>query len=217
MLLPNSVSEYERLQRHYGEQQNYRVIPNAVDPAIFSPRVPEPVREEGLVICVGRIEGLKNQLNLIRALNGSPYHLLIIGAAATNQLGYYDLCKKEAGPTISFLDGVPQEALVDYYSRARVHVLASWFETTGLSTLEAAAMGCRIVITRKGDQQEYFGDHAFYCDPDEPGTILAAVQRAMQAEPDRALQQKIFSSYTWEQTAEKTAAAYREIALPKSK
>jgi glycosyltransferase involved in cell wall biosynthesis len=215
--LPNSVSEYERLYRQYGEQQTYRVIPNAVDPAIFSPRSPEPSREERLVICVGRIEGLKNQLNLIRALNGSPYRLLIIGSAATNQQSYYDLCRKEAGPAISFLEGIPQEDLVDFYGRAKVHVLASWFETTGLSTLEAAAMGCAIVITKKGDQQEYFGEHAFYCDPAAPDTILAAVRQAMQAPTDRSLQQKIFTTYTWQQAAEKTAAAYGEIPLLNSK
>jgi glycosyltransferase involved in cell wall biosynthesis len=217
LLLPNSVSEYERLRRHYGIAQNYRMIPNAVDPAVFSPRVPQPAREEGLVLCVGRIEGLKNQLNLIRALKCSPYHLLIIGSAATNQQGYYELCRREAGPSVTFLEGLPQEALADHYARAKVHVLPSWFETTGLSTLEAAAMGCAIVITKKGDQQEYFGDHAFYCDPADPGTILAAVERAMQAQPDGALQRKIRSDYTWQQAAERTAAAYREIPLLKSK
>jgi glycosyltransferase involved in cell wall biosynthesis len=211
LLLPNSASEYDRLYRRYRVEQRYRVIPNAVDPAIFTPPFPAAPREEDLVLCVGRVEGLKNQLSLINALKGSRYRLLIIGSPANNQPGYYELCKQEAGPAVTFLEGIPQTSLVAYYARARVHVLPSWFETTGLSTLEAAAMGCRVVITRKGDQTEYFGDHAFYCDPAAPETILSAVDKAMQAPPDDSLQQKILTSYTWRQAAEKTAAAYAEI------
>jgi len=39
-------------------------------------------------------------------------------------------------------------------------VLPSWFETTGLSSIEAGVMGCNIVITDKV-MQEYFSHHAF--------------------------------------------------------
>ncbi len=56
--------------------------------------------------------------------------------------------------------------------------MPSWFETTGLSSLEAAAMGCNIVITRKGDAYEYFGDYAYYCDPESPDSIFKAIEKA---------------------------------------
>ena len=101
--------------------------------------------------------------------------------------------------------------MLDYYRQAKVHVLPSWFETTGLSTLEAAAMGCNIVITRKGDTEEYFEDYAFYCEPDSPDSIFAAVEKASERAVDPALREKIFTQYTWVQTAEKTKAAYNEI------
>jgi glycosyltransferase involved in cell wall biosynthesis len=208
LLLPNSASEYARLSRAYGVEQEYRVIPNAIDPQLFHPPASATVREKGLVICVGRIEGRKNQLNLIQALNGTEFNVVIIGSPSANQGGYYEACRAAAGPTISFVPATDQETLKGFYSRAQVHVLASWFETTGLSTLEAAAMGCTIVITDKGDQREYFGGHAFYCDPAVPATILEAVRRAAAALPDGELQKKIFSNYIWERTAEETAKAY---------
>jgi len=213
MLLPNSNSEYERLFRAYGVVQQYRVIPNAIDPQLFYLPHPGAPREKGLVLCVGRIEGLKNQLNLIRALNGTEFRLLIIGSPAANHRAYGEACRAAAASNVCFVGGASQHSLVDYYYRAQVHVLPSWFETTGLSTLEAAAMGCAIVITDKGDQREYFGDHAFYCDPAEPATILQAVRQAAATPPDGQLQQKIRSDYTWERTAEKTLAAYSALHL----
>ncbi|HXB90700.1 MAG TPA: glycosyltransferase family 4 protein [Puia sp.] len=213
LLLPNSDNEYRRLFRRYRTGSSYRVIPNGIDPVLFSP--PEhpsvPVRENDLVLCAGRIEGIKNQLNLIRAVNGSSFRLLLVGAPAVNQRAYYEKCRREAGPAISFVGAVPQEELLDYYNRARVHVLPSWFETTGLSSLEAAAMGCSIVITDRGDTSEYFGDQAIYCDPASPASILEALKRAAGTGPSEELRKKILSHYTWRQTADKTFEAYKEM------
>lgn len=210
LLLPNSASEYGRLHRDYGEAQQYRVIPNSIDPALFHPPAADVPRDGNLVICVGRIEGRKNQLNLVRALNATEFRLIIIGSPSANQTGYYEACRNEASPNVTFMPATDQKTLAGYYARACVHALPSWFETTGLSTLEAGAMGCRIVITEKGDTREYFGNYAFYCDPDSPSSILEAVRRAATAPPDGSLQAKIFREYTWQRTAEMTAAAYAE-------
>lgn len=209
LLLPNSTNEYNRLFAAYGIEKNYTVIPNAVDD-IFISNAADSERDPLLVICVGRIEGLKNQLNLIKALNTTSYKLLLIGNAASNQPGYYQLCRKTAGENIRFLPFMPQEELVSWYRKAAIHVLPSWFETTGLSSLEAAAMGCKIVITNKGDTREYFGDDAVYCDPSSPETILHAIQSAAIKDTSR-LQQKISDQFTWRETARKTADAYQSI------
>jgi len=211
MLLPNSASEYQRLYAHYRQAQRFTVVPNAIDPQLFRPPGGVAERDDRLVICVGRIEGRKNQLNLIRALNGTFYRLIIIGSPSANQLGYYAECKKAAAANVSFVAATDQETLLDFYLKARVHVLPSWFETTGLSSLEAAAMGCNLVITGKGDTREYFEDDAWYCEPDSPASIREAVDRAAAAPFNVSLQNRIFTTYTWEQAAQKTAAAYKAV------
>ncbi|MDI3320259.1 glycosyltransferase family 4 protein [Pinibacter soli] len=214
LLLPNSNSEYNRLARNYKTTQNYLVVPNAISTALFL-KNSSPAKNEKLVLCVGRIEGLKNQLNLIKALNDTEYQLIIIGAAATNQLDYFEQCKAAASANISFIDNIPQQQLVRYYEEAKVHVLPSWFETTGLSSLEAGAMGCNVVITDKGDASEYFGDLAFYCDPASSSSIFKAVDEAAKEPVKQALREKIISNYTWEIAALKTEEAYN-IVLQKS-
>lgn len=215
LLLPNSQSEYQRLVKDLGIEHPYSVIPNAIDPHLFRMGKGEIIKKNDLVLCAGRIEGLKNQLNLIKALNGTGFNLLIIGRPATNQQAYYRLCRESAGPNVSFIDFLPQEELAAHYRRAKVHVMPSWFETTGLSSLEAAAMGCNIVITGKGDAKEYFGEEAFYCDPSSVESIREAVEHASISPVDSKLQQKILEKYTWEIAAQKTLDAYRMVLSEK--
>ena len=210
LLLPNSISEYSRLSKLYGCNTNYMVVPNAVDGSLFR-FDPQIKKEPDLILCVARIEGIKNQLNLIRALNNTGYRLILIGAPAPNQLSYYHACRKLAAGNISFIEYIPQEELVNYYQKAKVHVLPSWFETTGLSSLEAAAMGCNIVITGKGDTREYFGNEAVYCKPSSPESIYAAVEKACSLPFNKKLQSKITTHYTWQQASLCTAEGYKKI------
>lgn len=212
MILPNSESEYKRVVRQYTYRAKYSVIPNGIDPEIFEQdHLIEKDRD--LVLCVARIEGIKNQLNLIKALNNTRYKVILIGAHSPNQAAYYQECRNLAADNISFKAHMPQQELVNYYQQAKVHILPSWFETTGLSSVEAAVMGCNIVITDKGDTREYFEDHAFYCDPSSPPSILAAVEKASVAPFEKGLQQKILNQYTWAQAAAQTLKAYQSAVI----
>lgn len=207
LLLPNSHSEFTRLSKRYNCHTNYIFVPNGIDPELFV-RNDKIKKDPLLVICVARIEGIKNQLNLVHALRNTKYKLLIIGSAAPNQHSYYQECRKLATENISFLEHLPQEDLLQYYQSAKVHVLPSWFETTGLSSLEAAAMDCNIVITNKGDTVEYFADDAIYCDPSSPKDIYDAVKKASIINNNGMLRNKILTHYTWSQATFRTIEAY---------
>jgi glycosyltransferase involved in cell wall biosynthesis len=101
--------------------------------------------------------------------------------------------------------------LLMYYQKAKVHVLPSWFETTGLSSLEAAAAGCTIVISDRGDAGEYFGDQAFYCNPASPASIYETISKAAAAPLSVALRQRVAEQYTWAQATAATLRAYTEL------
>lgn len=216
MILPNSASEYRRLARDYGLERPFRVVPNAIDAGLFAPTAPPDEAYRDAVLCVARIEGRKNQLQLIRALSGAPYQVHIIGKHSPNHREYYARCRQDAGPNIHFRDHVDHETLPGIYAAARVHALASWFETTGLCSLEAASMGCRIVVTSKGDQPEYFDGIAEFCDPESVASIRAAVDRAWAAAPDPAVPELVRTRYTWARAAEETLAAYESVLSPRT-
>ncbi|OKS86923.1 glycosyltransferase family 4 protein [Mucilaginibacter polytrichastri] len=212
-ILPNSQSELDRLKEIYTDKVKSVIVTNGINPEKF-PYNPAIQKDDNLVICVGRIENRKNQLNLIKALNNTTFKLVLIGAPSANQNDYYQQCREAAGPNVTFLNRIPHDELVNYYQLAKTHVLASWFETTGLSSLEAAIMRCNIVITEKGDTREYFGDDAFYCDPENPESIRAAVEKAGKATFNEALAEKIVISHTWKMAAQQTLEAYRLLAEP---
>ncbi len=209
VVLPASRSEEQRLKKLYALDRPCVIVPNGIDTNTFLPN--EAAKNDQLVICAARIEGVKNQYNLIKALNNSPYTLMIIGDAAPNQKKYYRKCKQIAAANVIFTGRLAHDELVRIYRKAKVHVLPSWFETCGLATLEAAAMGCNVVITDKGYTRDYFGDEAFYCDPSDPRSIRNAVEAASNRSVEKKLQARILENYTWQRAAVKTYEAYKQI------
>ena len=209
-ILPNSYSELTRIKATFGSYAPMEIIPNGIDTELFQPDN-GIARNPYQVICVGRIETRKNQLNLIRALNNSSYELVIIGKPSPNHYNYYSKCKSEAKGNIHFINEMPQSDLHYHYASAKVHALPSFFETTGLSSLEAAYLGCNIVITDKGDTSEYFGNHGFYCEPDDPASIYQAVDRAAKMPVNHSFQLQIDKHYTWSKAALLTKNVYHKI------
>ena len=213
VLLPNSESEMERIAQEF-KLKNYRYVnvPNAIDKRIFQAEVKHTGKYDqykDCVLCVARIEGRKGTLNLIRALKDTNLKLAFVGKFSNNQKGYVEQVRKEAGENVHFLGVIPHEELLELYKMARVHALISWMETPGLSSLEAAAAGCNVVATKKGDTYDYFKDDAFYCEPDDLQSIRDAVLQAYNAPKNQAFQDRILRDYCWEKTADRTLEGYR--------
>lgn len=210
-LLPNSQAEYRRLMGAFRFNKPLAIVPCAVDTEIFG-AVQQQERAERMVLCVGRVEGRKNQLGLIRALRNTDYQLVIIGDHSPNHKAYYEACREAADPEkVTFIRNITQQELALYYRRAKVHVLPSWFETVGLSSLEAAYCGCNIVVSDKGDVRDYFKDDAWYCDPQAEASIRAAVDQAAMAPAGKDLQNRVIADYTWSAAAAVTLNCYEDV------
>jgi len=213
LLLPNSHSEYLRFVKKYKIESPYFKIPNAIDNSVFSKDISPNKAFENHVISVGRIEGRKNQLNLIKALKETDLFLTIIGQSSPNHIAYYNECVKiiNESDNMQLIDHMDHIQLASIFKAAKVHVLPSWFETTGLSSLEAAIMDCNIVVSQKGDTKEYFQDLAYYCEPEDIISIKNAVLKAFNTPNESSLKQLILEQYVWEKTAEQTLKAYNSI------
>jgi glycosyltransferase involved in cell wall biosynthesis len=211
MLLPNSESEYQRLSKDYHTQTSYQVVVNGIDEELFHEAIDGSIKDQKMVLCVGRIEGRKNQLNLIRALNNTDFELYLIGEDAPNQANYAAQCRAEAASNVHFIPRISQEELRDYYRRAKVHVLASYFETTGLSSLEAAAYACNLVVSDGGDTRDYFNGEAYFCKADDVKDIYEKVKDAANAPSNVEYRDYVLEHYTWRKAAEQTFNAYQAV------
>ena len=212
VLLPNSESEYQRLVKAYGVEKTYQVVCNSADTDLFNcTDASIDQKTPNMVLCVARIEGRKNQLNLIKALNNTAFELYLIGNPAPNHMAYYKACKLAAAANIHFISELSQNELAAYYQKAKVHVLPSWFETTGLSSLEALFSGCSLVLTKYGDTQEYFPEAShFYCDPYSHLSIRKAIEQAALNNPSIATIQAARAKYNWQNTATQTLLTYKK-------
>ena len=217
VFLPNSVSEMNRVAKDF-KLKNYDFynIPNAIDKSVFfNPKNTENkyAQYQNCILCAARIEGRKATLNLVKAVKNTNYQLVLVGKESQNQKQYVEQVHQEAGDNVVFLGAISHDDLRDLYKVAKVHALVSWMETPGLSTLEAAAMDCNVVATKKGDTYDYFEDYAFYCEPDDVDSITKAIDLAYNSPVDSRLKEKVLTNYIWEKTAEETLKAYQKALM----
>ena len=215
-LLPNSESEMQRLRNDFELNSiPHWIVPNAVDQYIFdvnSVKISDKwLQFKDCVLCAARIEGRKNQLNVVRAMRRLPYKLVLVGSEAPNHKAYAEKVRYEAGPNVFFLGQLSHEDIAELYYLAKVHVLASWMETTGLSSLEAGTMNTNLVITDKGDTMDYFKDLVYYCSPESIESIRQAILDAWSNPINPDLRNMILEHYTWENTARVTLESYSNI------
>lgn len=161
------------------------------------------------IACIARIEGLKNQLQLIKATKEEKDRIIIIGQAAANQLEYAEECKNIAGENVQFTGQLKADKIAKILSETQVHAMISFYETTGLSSLEALKSGCQIVISEKGGQKEIFGDHAFYADPENLDSIKNAIVQAKNAKLSH--KDWVMKNFSWEKSAQEISDIYLRI------
>ncbi|HTL32207.1 MAG TPA: glycosyltransferase family 1 protein [Kofleriaceae bacterium] len=101
------------------------------------------------------------------------------------------------------------------YAHAEAFVFPSRYEGFGIPILEAFACGCPALLARASCFPEIAGDAALYFDPDEADELRAALVRVLEdrtlADRLRALGHARARELTWESTAARTAAAYRDM------
>ena len=218
LVLPNSAGEAAELRRDFGlPAEKFAIVYNAVDfDDIAAADADFFSAEYGLkdfVLCVGRFEERKNQLGVIEALAGLDAPLVFIGGVPPYQKPYFSACQKAARRinSVHFLSGLPQRQVFGAMKSAKVHLLGSWWENTGLVSLEAAMCGCNVVSTDRSPWQEYFGEDAWIIDPADPPAIRHAVEEALQAPVSPALAETIRNKFTWPLAADALTRAYRRV------
>lgn len=174
---------------------------------------------ENFVFCVGRIEPRKNQLAVIDAFQQAGLvgktKLVFVGKVNRVLQPEYSFRFKKALEKFDWVKHIPYvsyENIGSMFASAKVHILASWFETTGLVSLDAGLAGANVVSPRSRCQ-EYLGDYAYYCDPSNVESIAKALKQAYEDPRQTELKTRILENYTWDIVGRQTLDIYKSVCL----
>jgi glycosyltransferase involved in cell wall biosynthesis len=148
-----------------------RVVANPIDPQLLAEAIrageeTERQRSCPLVLYTGRLALVKGTvplleaIRIVRAWELSARFVLAGPWQMPGQPEDHGLEKKTdtRQGTVSWLGHVPWQELVDLYRQADVFVMPSYYESFGISCLEAMAFGLPVVATRAGGLPEVVQD-----------------------------------------------------------
>jgi glycosyltransferase involved in cell wall biosynthesis len=121
------------------------------------------------------------------------------------------------------LGHVPWQQLADLYRRASVFVMPSFYETFGISVIEAMAFGLPVVATRTGGLPEVVDDGVTgILVPAGDAEALADALIRLLRDPDlrrrmgQAGQERVRAEFTIDRVVSQTLAVYESVILNKS-
>jgi glycosyltransferase involved in cell wall biosynthesis len=209
LLLPNSQAELRLLISEFGPNIRARVIPNAVDATRcreIGASAENPRQRQ--VLCVGHFDPRKNQHALVEAMRGTDVPVLFIGQERGFLGGEMRRSRRGATQRMQFLGPLPHSRVLQSMRQSAVFACPSFYETPGLASLEAGAIGCSLALGRCEPVEEYFRDQVNYFDPRDSADIRRAVLAALSSKPNPALAERIAAEYDWAAAARQTLEAY---------
>ena len=202
------VSEFTRddVIRRYGvEASKIRVVGEAPSLAVGT-REPPP---GPYLLAVGDLRKKKNFARLVAAYSllrreGLPHRLVIAGRDAGEGA-------RLRADGVELPGYVPEEDLDALMRGADALVHPSLYEGYGLVVVEAMARGVPVAAARASALPETGGDAALYFDPLDVEDMAATIRRALGSEELAARGRERAATLSWDDTAAKTAAVYREL------
>lgn len=211
LLLPNGQLEMDMIREDFQVSTPYQVIPNGfpeeyltIDETLFREKCPS--LPDSFVLSIARISPRKNQLLLARSC--FELGLTLVLAGPVNDHSYFE--QVQSYPNVIYLGTLQGQLLASAYAAAKIHALPSWFETPGLSSLEAGACGATIISTNQGSTREYFEDMAVYMNPFQEESLKTALEEALNFSPE-PLRNHIRENFTWSKVGKLTLSAYQSI------
>ena len=209
------------------------VIPNPISPALLQQALKQPRVEPAkpVVLYTGRIELNKGSLELLRSIDRVasqfPDVEYVVAGGRHNSIDDRSLDgalgRNGTREHVRLLGHVPWQQLADCYRRASVFVMPSYYETFGISVIEAMAFGLPVVATSVGGLPEVVEDGVtgILVPPGNSEALADAIIRLLR-DPDLrqrmgwAGQERVRAEFTVDQVVAQTLAVYESVVRKQS-
>ena len=164
------------------------------------------------LVYTGSLYPHKNIVLVIKALKKLPkYQLLVIGSRNVFQTQVRKLVARyKVKNQVKFLGYVPDDQLIKIYQESLALVQPSLSEGFGLTGIEAMASGTAVLASDIAVFQEIYQEHAFYFNPKEPDSFLAAIEKLEFSKRETIIKDnlKFAKKYRWQDLANLTYRVY---------
>lgn len=175
-IIVNSEIEKEYLFKIFSiKKSKINVIYNKVDLNITHKKELKNFEFNNFFLCVTHLNERKNILNLLEAqkliYNRHNIKLVLVGKNRFDKISSHKKFLKiiNKNPSIEYIPGLDKKDNNDYeklnylFSNCMFHILPSYIESPGISSLEAISFGKKILVGDFSIVKEYFNDEASYC------------------------------------------------------
>lgn len=167
--------------------ERIHIVPNGVEEVFFLDPSSQAVPRSNELVCTATITPRKRVVELTAASILAETPLRILGAPYGEEDPYYRrfLVLADQRPDLIRYSGAlkDREELARAYKEARGFVLLSTMETRSLSSEEAAAAGCPLLLSDLPWARSTFGQTATYCPIGNTDSTAAALRKFYEEAP----------------------------------
>jgi len=218
IVIVNSYIEQEVLVRLMNiDSSRIAIVPNAVDDVFFDAVSPEIFRKTfnisgPFILNVANVEPRKNQLAFLKALINFP-NLMLVTIGGSREQWFTDACKAEGGVQFQLIPMLEpgSELLRSAMAGCEFFAMPSIVETPSIASLEAAAVGAKILTTHMGSTTEYFDDLAVYVNPYDLGSMQIGIDAILMQVAPQKLKELVREKYRWDIVVEDLVRVYSKV------
>lgn len=153
-------------------------------------------KDNNLIMSVGggkrnkRILKVCEAIEMLNSTKNTKYRLLVVGGAGvdTEKIKNYDF--------VQYIENLEYSRMSECYSKAKLYIQNSEFETFGLAAMEAVMCDCNLVISKNVGCKDILGDGMkpyIIEDIDLASEIASKIEYAMENENNSYLKEKIYT------------------------
>lgn len=212
------------------------VIPNTVCmptttyPGALNGKI--PATDDPIILYVGRLDRSKGIPALLRAahqvVQEAPNVRFVFAGSSHPTLRRTDLDQLmghlSLNGRVQLLGHVFRDQLVEWYQRAQICVLPSYYESFGISALESMAFGVPVVATTAGALTEVVKDRitGFLVPPGNSEALARALlqllrSRELRQRMGKAGRERALRSFGTEKIVDKTIGTYKRVIVTNSR